>query len=204
MVRLRGSVALNTFGRRQCIFCGQAEVIVRVGLGAASRLESAVESMEGVVFPMRAHTEGAGCRDDGIFFGLGGESSISSRGVRWWRRGPRVSGQDGNPDHRTDAAMGAAVDLLFSNCFQHLTAIGWLRQQLCNGNDQQLAAERQFGCPVAVGKEAEVTDALKTCRQRMDEKRPDELIGVNRHDLRVLSVFVFIVLPLERAPAVFV
>ena len=60
-------MALNMFGCGQCIFCGYAEVVVSVGFGAASRLESAVESMEGVVLPMRAHTEGVGCRDDGIF-----------------------------------------------------------------------------------------------------------------------------------------
>ena len=67
-----------------------------------------------------------------------------------------------------------------------------------------MAAERQFGCPVAVGKKAEVTDALETGRHRMNEKTPDELVGVNRHGLRVLFVFVFVILPLEGDFAVFV
>ena len=67
-----------------------------------------------------------------------------------------------------------------------------------------MAAERQFGCPVTVGKKAEVADALKAGRQRVHEEAPNELIVVHRHDLRVLFVFVFIVLPLERNLAVFV
>ncbi len=51
-----------------------------------------------------------------------------------------------------------------------MTAIGGLWQQLGNGNDQQLAAERQLS-----GKKAEVADALEAGRQRVDEKTPDEL-----------------------------
>jgi hypothetical protein len=54
-------------GEAKCIFCGRVEVIVSVGFGAASGLESAVDSMESVLLPMGTHTEGVGCRDDGIF-----------------------------------------------------------------------------------------------------------------------------------------
>ena len=42
-------------------------MIVTVGLGAASGLESPVGSVESVLLPMGTHTEGVGCRDDGIF-----------------------------------------------------------------------------------------------------------------------------------------
>jgi hypothetical protein len=42
------------------------EMIVNVGLGAANGLESAVGSVESVLLPMGTHTEGVGCRDDGI------------------------------------------------------------------------------------------------------------------------------------------
>jgi hypothetical protein len=85
----------------------------------------------------------------------------------------------------------------------------WRQSAGCGSNSVtgtigSLAAERQSDCAVAVGKKAEVADALETGRQRMNEKTPDELAGVNRHDFRVLSVFVFIVLPLERDLAVFV
>jgi hypothetical protein len=67
MARLRESVAPNTFDEINVFSAGGWKWVVSVGFGTASSLESAVESMEGVVLPMREHTTGVGCRDDGIF-----------------------------------------------------------------------------------------------------------------------------------------
>src|ERR1022692_368887 len=96
-----------------------------------------------------------------------------------WHCGPQVPGECSNPDHGTDAATRAAVSVFGCDSLQQSTAIDRLRKQLCNGNDQQLAAERQFGCPVTVGKKAEVADALKAGRQRVHEEAPNELIVVH-------------------------
>ncbi len=57
---------------------------------------------------------------------------------------------------------------------------------------------------MTVGQKAEVADALKTRWQGVKKKTADEFSGVYPHDFRVLSVFVFLVLPLESDLAVFV
>ena len=37
---------------------------------------------------------------------------------------------------------------------------------------------------MAVGEEAVVADAMEAVRQRVQQEAPDELVGVERHDLR--------------------
>jgi hypothetical protein len=77
-----------------------------------------------------------------------------------------------------------------------------LRQQVGDGRDQQFSAEFQFGFAMAVRQEAEVADALKTGRQSVDEKPPNEFGGFDRHDL--LLAFMPVVFPLERDLTAFV
>jgi hypothetical protein len=60
-------VAPNTFDEANVFSTGGLEGVVSVGCGAASSLESAVGGVESVLLPMGTHTEGVGCRDDGIF-----------------------------------------------------------------------------------------------------------------------------------------
>jgi hypothetical protein len=67
MARLSGSVAPNTLDEANVFSAGVWERVVRVGFGAASSVESAEDGIESVVLPMRAHTTGVGCRNDGIF-----------------------------------------------------------------------------------------------------------------------------------------
>jgi hypothetical protein len=55
--------------------------------------------------------------------------------------------------------------LLLRDRLHHLSALGRLRQQFGNGNDQQLAAEFQLVFAVAVGQKTIVPDVLKTGRQ---------------------------------------
>jgi hypothetical protein len=62
---------------------------------------------------------------------------------------------------------------------------------------QQLAAQGQMPLAMAVGEQAEVADALKSGRQSVEEKAPDELLGRERHDAGFVLVFVAVVLPLE-------
>ena len=57
-----------------------------------------------------------------------------------------------------------------------------LRKRVGNGNDQQLAAKGRFGCAVAVGKKAEVTNAREAGRQRIDhgcQPSPSAASGVS-------------------------
>jgi hypothetical protein len=121
---------------------------------------------------------------------IGGGSARSSRCVQ--------GRQHSDPDYRADTAMGAPADLVDGDGVEKLTAIGGRRQKIGKGNDQELTTERQFGGAMAVGRKAKVEDALKTGRQHVHKKAPDELIGTNLHDFRVLLVFVFVILPLKR------
>ena len=82
--------------------------------------------------------------------------------------------------------MGAAVEVVRGDCRQQLAAIVRGRQEACDRNNQQLAAQGELGCAMAVCQKTEVAYALETGRQRVDEEAPDELVGVHRHDLRVL------------------
>jgi len=78
--------------------------------------------------------------------------------------------------------MGAAVEVVRGDCRQQLAAIVRGRQETCDGSNQQLAAQSELGCAMAVGQKTEVAYALETGRQRVDEKAPDELIGLDGHD----------------------
>ena len=49
---------------------------------------------------------------------------------------------------------------------------------------QQPPAQVELGSAMAVGEEAVVADAMKAVRQRVQQEAPDELVGVERHDLR--------------------
>ena len=62
-------------------------------------------------------------------------------------------------------------------------------------NVEQPPAERQLVGAVAVGEEAVVADAVKAVRQGVQQEAADELVGVERHDLRL--AVVAIILPAE-------
>ena len=110
--------------------------------------------------------------------------------------------QYGDPDHGSDAALGTATDGCLREALQQLTAGLGLRQQVGDGRDQQFSAEFRFGFAMAVRQEAEVADALKTGRQSVDKKPPNEFAGFDRHDL--LLAFMPVVFPLERDLTAFV
>lgn len=61
---------------------------------------------------------------------------------------------------------------------------------------QQPAAQVEPGGAMAVGEEAIVPDAVEAVGQRVQEEAADELVGVQRHDLRPAAVAV--ILPAER------
>ena len=115
---------------------------------------------------------------------------------------PPVGGQDGNQDHGADAALKANAGWLFCDFFQRLTALVRLWQESGDGIAQQLAAERQLGFAMAVGKKSEVTDTLETGRQDVNEKTPDELSVVKGHDFE--RTLVPVILPLERDLAIII
>lgn len=48
-----------------------------------------------------------------------------------------------------------------------------------------------------VGHQAKIADALKARRQRVNQKAPDELFGIECHSPGLVAVFAAIVLPLE-------
>ena len=60
---------------------------------------------------------------------------------------------------------------------------------------EELAAERQLGRAVAVGEEAEVTDAMEAVRQGVQQEPPDELVRGKAHHLCLAPPAV--VLPAE-------
>src|SRR5271166_5442546 len=61
------------------------------------------------------------------------------------------------------------------------TARQWsIRRRWCG---QQIAAERQLLAAMAVGKEADVADAMEAVRHGMLQEAADEFIGGKRHDL---------------------
>lgn len=135
---------------------------------------------------------------------IGGEAAMFSRSVRRRQGWPEISGKDGDPDHDADGAVRTTVGLLCGDGVQQLPALGGLGQKIGDRGDQQFAAERQFDGAMTVGQKAEVADALEARWQDVKKKTADEFAGVNRHDFGVLSVFVFVVLPLESDLAIFV
>ena len=54
---------------------------------------------------------------------------------------------------------------------------------------------------MAVAEKAIVTDALKSLRQDMNQKSPNELVGRQGHGL--LPVIVTVILPMKRDPILF-
>src|SRR5271163_4237933 len=61
------------------------------------------------------------------------------------------------------------------------TARQWsIRRRRCG---QQIAAERQLLAAMAVGKEADVADAMEAVRHGMLQEAADEFIGGKGHDL---------------------
>ena len=113
---------------------------------------------------------------------IGGELAMVSRSVRGWHGWPGISGKGCDTDHGADTAMRTTIGLPCGNSVQQLPAFGGLGQKIGDGNDQQLAAERQFNGAMTVGQKTEVANALKAGWQRMHEKTADEFAGVNRHD----------------------
>lgn len=65
---------------------------------------------------------------------------------------------------------------------------------------QQPVAQVELGGAITVGEETVVADAMETVGQRVQEKATDELVRVERHDLRLAAVAV--VPPAERDPIV--
>ena len=61
---------------------------------------------------------------------------------------------------------------------------------------QQSAAQVEPGGAMAVGEEAVVADAMEAVGQRVQEEAADELVGVERHDLRLAAVAI--ISPAER------
>lgn len=75
------------------------------------------------------------------------------------------------------------MDYLFKQCLHQFAAGSRTGQQFSDGNQKKQAAERQILFAVTVGEIAKVADALKTGRQRVQQKPADELVGGNGHDL---------------------
>ncbi len=64
----------------------------------------------------------------------------------------------------------------------------------CCHAEQEAATQQRSGA-LAVGEEAEVTDADQTLRQNMDEEPSQELVGRDSHDLLLAAGCV--ILPAE-------
>jgi hypothetical protein len=75
----------------------------------------------------------------------------------------RANGK-GNAKHGSDAATGAGQRGMFGKELAQRMGLCRQREKSGDGRRQQLAAEGEFGFAMAVGQEAEVTDALKAWR----------------------------------------
>ena len=65
---------------------------------------------------------------------------------------------------------------------------------------QQPAAQFEPGGAMTIGEEAVVADAMEAVGQRVQQEAADELVGVERHDLRLAAVTI--IPPAERDPIV--
>src|SRR5271165_7021894 len=105
----------------------------------------------------------------------------------WARR--RAGWQNATLQHLT-ATAGADIDRLTGELMEAILpparqwSIGWRR---CG---QQIAAERELLAAMAVGKEADVADAMEAVRHGVLQESADEFVGGERHDLglAVLSI----------------
>jgi len=83
----------------------------------------------------------------------------------------------------SDRHSRAAIDRLAGEVVEAILppARQWsIRRRRCG---QQIAAERQLLAPTAVGKEADVADAMEAVRHGMLQEAADEFVGGERHDL---------------------
>ena len=74
-------------------------------------------------------------------------------------------------------------------CVRFFDRVFWRRDV------EQASAQIQLQLPMAIGKQAEVTNAVKAVRNRVKQKTADELVGIERHHL--LPAARSIILPSE-------
>jgi hypothetical protein len=65
---------------------------------------------------------------------------------------------------------------------------------------QELPAQSELLCPIAIGEEAEIANSLEPVGENVKQEPTDEFVGTERH--RLVTVAIAIILPAKRNPAV--
>src|SRR5947209_6499650 len=102
-----------------------------------------------------------------------------------WRQGcdghELSSPIDGIDDDHTPAAARTSVPLVVVVTIFGAAAVPARRRRV--GYAEEPAGQCDIACPVAVGEEAIVADAMEPVGQDVDQEAADELVGVERHQL---------------------
>jgi hypothetical protein len=130
----------------------------------------------------------------------GGATETGSRAVAPHRWARRRTWRQGAANQHLAAAAGTDVDLDTGKVAEAILPSARRWCVLGRRRGEQFAAERQLGGAMAVGKEADVADAMKTAGHRVLQEPADELIGGERHHLGF--AVLTIVLPGEADPAI--
>src|SRR5437660_5564205 len=109
---------------------------------------------------------------------------------------PRLAtGFEGLDDDHTPAAARTSVPLVVVVTIFGAVALAARRRRV--GYAEQPAGQCDIACPVAVGEEAIVADAMEPVGQDVDEEAADELVGVERHQLLASIGLGPVILPLQ-------
>jgi len=107
--------------------------------------------------------------------------------------GPRDAVDD---HHDAGAAVRARPQRLPGQCLEPVAVVGgWIGCRFSRRHPEQFPTQRQLLGTMRVAEEAEVTDAVKSVRQHMDQEAADELRGREAH--RLPAIVVPVILPVE-------